>query len=339
MLMKRDTAQPNGIKIRRSRILSGMRPTGPLHLGHLAGALRNWVELQESYECFYMVADWHALMSEYVRPSSILPFIRECVADWIAVGLDPSRCVIFRQSDVREHAELHLIFSLFTPLPWLERCPTYKEQLQEITERDLMTYGFLGYPVLQAADILAYRAEAVPVGKDQLPHLELTREIAHRFNGLYAPVFPEPRALLAEAPKLLGLDNRKMSKSYGNFIALADSPAVVQEKVRSMITDPSRIHVSDPGHPEICTVFSYWGSFASARAPEVETGCRSARVGCTECKKHLAEILVPLLAPIRERREAVLAGDTVEATLRAGAERARAAAAETMTAVRRAMGV
>jgi tryptophanyl-tRNA synthetase len=316
-----------------------MRPTGPLHLGHLAGALRNWVALQDSYDCFYMVADWHALMSEYAAPAVIVPFIRESVADWIAVGLDPDRSAIFRQSDVREHAELHLILSLFTPLPWLERCPTYKEQLSEITGRDLMTYGFLGYPVLQAADILLYRAEAVPVGKDQVPHLELTREIARRFNGFYGPVFPEPQAILTAAPKVLGLDNRKMSKSYGNFIALADPPETVAAKVRSMITDPTRIRLADPGHPEVCSVFSYWGGFAPSRSGEVESWCRSARVGCTECKARLAQVLSGILAPIREKRREVLAGDRVEKILRAGAERARAAASETMTAVRRAMGV
>lgn len=316
-----------------------MRPTGPLHLGHLAGALKNWVSLQDAYECFYMVADWHALMSEYASPASIVPFIRECVADWIAVGLDPARTAIFRQSDVREHAELHLLLSLITPLPWLERCPTYKEQLQEITGRDLMTYGFLGYPVLQAADILLYRASAVPVGKDQVPHLELTREIARRFNGFYGPVFPEPQAILTSASKVLGLDNRKMSKSYGNFIALADPPDVVTEKVRTMITDPSRIRLSDPGHPEVCTVFSYWGGFAAARSTEVEGWCRSARVGCTDCKARLAAALNALLDPIREKRRQVLAGDGVEKILRAGAERARSAAAETMSAVRKAMGL
>ncbi len=316
-----------------------MRPTGPLHLGHLAGALKNWVSLQDAYECFYMVADWHALMSEYASPAAIIPFIRECVADWIAVGLDPSRTAIFRQSDVREHAELHLLLSLITPLPWLERCPTYKEQLQEITGRDLMTYGFLGYPVLQAADILLYRASAVPVGKDQVPHLELTREIARRFNGFYGPVFPEPQAILTSASKVLGLDNRKMSKSYGNFIALADPPEVVTEKVRTMITDPSRIRLSDPGHPEVCTVFSYWGGFAAARSTEVEGWCRSARVGCTECKARLAAALNALLDPIREKRREVLAGGGVEKILRAGAERARSAAAETMSAVRKAMGL
>ncbi len=315
-----------------------MRPTGPLHLGHLLGALENWVRLQDEYECYYMVADWHALMSEYAEPAPIGGFVREIVADWLAVGLDPARSTIFLQSDVPEHAELHLVFSMVTPLPWLERCPTYKEQLQEVKGRDLMTYGFLGYPVLQAADILVYRAEYVPVGKDQLPHLELTREIARRFNNFTRPIFPEPRALLTPAPKLLGLDNRKMSKSYDNYISLSDDPDVVRNKVRSMITDPRRIRLADPGHPDVCTVFAYRGLFQADRIEEIESACREAAVGCTACKDELSGAVNALLDPIRRRRREWLEGDRIERVLADGAARARAAAAETMKQVRGALG-
>ncbi|MEA1929027.1 MAG: tryptophan--tRNA ligase, partial [Candidatus Auribacterota bacterium] len=286
----------------RSKILSGMRPTGPLHLGHLFGALFNWVSLQDEYECYYMIADWHALLSEYENPGSIKEYTRECVADWLAVGLDPEKSAIFIQSEVREHTELHLILSTITPLPWLERCPTYKEQLREIKGRDLLTYGFLGYPVLQAADIMLYQANAVPVGRDQIPHLELTREIARRFNNLYGKVFPEPQPLLTKSAKLLGLDNRKMSKSYGNFIALSDSPETIQDKVWGMITDTLRIRLSDPGHPEDCNVFAYHRLFNKEQLPEVEDWCRNAKLGCTGCKNRLAEVLIEYLEPLREKR-------------------------------------
>ncbi len=318
-------------------ILSGMRPTGPLHIGHLLGALDNWVSLQDRYRCFYMVADWHAFFSEYENPEKIGEYTRQCVADWLGVGLDPERSVIFVQSAVPEHAELHLLLSAITPLPWLERCPTYKEQLREITGRDLLTYGFLGYPVLQAADIMLYRATAVPVGHDQLPHLELTREIVRRFNGLYRTVFPEPQPLLTESSRIMGLDNRKMSKSYGNFIALADSPEEIEKKVRGMITDTKRIRLSDPGHPEKCNVFAYQRLFNSGRLEEIEDWCRTAKVGCTECKKCLAEAVSEYLAPLREKRAYWMKGDRIEEVLVAGASRARTAAAETMALVREAI--
>jgi len=314
-----------------------MRPTGPLHLGHLLGALGNWVSLQDSYRCFYMVADWHAFFSEYEEPGMIAEYARQCVADWLAVGLDPERSTIFVQSAVPGHAELHLLLSALTPLPWLERCPTYKEQLREITGRDLLTYGFLGYPVLQAADIMIYRATAVPVGHDQVPHLELTREIVRRFNNLFNPVFPEPRPLLTEASRILGLDNRKMSKSYGNFIALADSGEDIAGKVRGMITDTRRIRLSDPGHPEECNVFSYHRLFNPERVEEVEDWCRNARVGCTDCKKCLAGAVSDYLAPLRDKRAYWLKGGRIEDVLQAGAVRAREAAAETMALVREAI--
>lgn len=322
----------------KKRVLSGMRPTGPLHLGHLLGALSNWVRLQDEYECFYMVADWHALMSEYAEPAPVRGYVRGIVADWLAAGLDPERSAIFLQSEVPEHAELHLVLSMFTPLPWLERCPTYKEQLQEITGRDLMTYGFLGYPVLQAADILLYRAECVPVGKDQLPHLELTREIARRFNNFTREIFPEPSALLARAPKLPGLDNRKMSKSYGNYISLSDPPEQVVKKVRTMITDPARVRLRDPGHPEVCNVFNYHGIFSPGEIGEIEKLCRSAGIGCTACKDRLSAKLTELLEPLQRRRTEWLEGDRIERVLAAGAARARAAAVETMREVKNALG-
>ena len=314
-----------------------MRPTGPLHLGHLLGALKNWVGLQDQYRCFYMVADWHAFFSEYEDPGMIAEYTRQCVADWLSVGLDPEKSTIFVQSAVPEHSQLHLILSSLTPLPWLERCPTYKEQLREIKGRDLFTYGFLGYPVLQAADIMLYRATAVPVGHDQIPHLELTREIVRRFNNLFTPVFPEPRSLLTEASRILGLDNRKMSKSYQNFIALADSPAEIEEKARGMITDTQRIRLSDPGHPEDCNVFSYHRLFNPDQLDEVEDWCRNAKVGCTDCKKCLAGVLSDSLAPVREKRRYWLEGDRIEEVLQAGAVRARTAAAETLAHVREAL--
>ena len=329
----------NKTKILRRKILSGMRPTGPLHLGHLFGALFNWVSLQDEYKCYYMVADWHALLSEYENPGSIKEYTRVCVADWLAVGLDPEKSAIFVQSEVKEHAELHMILSAITPLPWLERCPTYKEQLREIKGRDLFTYGFLGYPVLQAADILLYQADAVPVGRDQVPHLELTREIARRFNKLYKKVFPEPQPLLTESAKLLGLDNRKMSKSYGNFIALADPPEVIRKKVQGMITDTRRIRLSDPGHPEDCNVFSYHRLFNRDQLSEVEDWCRNARQGCTDCKKCLAEVLVKYLEPLREKREYWLEGDRIDEVLEDGASRARAAASATLDRVYEVMGL
>jgi len=267
----------------KKRILSGMRPTGKLHLGHLVGALDNWKKLQDEYHCFFMVADLHALMSEYEHPHNLQENIIDNVVDWIACGVSPEKSTIFVQSQVREHLELFYFFSLITPLGLLERCPTYKEQLREIVGRDLSTYGFLGYPVLQAADILLYKAQAVPVGEDQLPHLELTRQIARKFNNLYkTELFPEPQALLTEVKRLLGLDGRKMSKSYGNFIALSDDADSLAKKVKNMFTDPLRIKVSDIGHPQKCVVFSYYNMLFSQNSREVCQSCESASVGCTQ---------------------------------------------------------
>ncbi len=320
----------------KKRILSGMRPTGKLHLGHLVGALNNWVKLQEEYSCFYMIADWHALMSEYESPKGMRENSLEMAKDFIAAGLDPDKSVIFIQSHVPEHLELYMIFSDITPLGWVERCPTYKEQLREIKGRDLTTYGFLGYPVLQAADIALYKADAVPVGVDQMPHLELTREIVRRFNTLYdSKIFPEPKPLLTKTPKLLGLDNRKMSKSYGNYISLSEEEADINKKVGTMITDASRIRLSDPGHPDVCNVFAYYSIFAkdSGELSKVKDWCENARLGCTDCKKNLAKILNERLEPMRLRRDKI-SDDDVKDILKDGARKAREAAGRTMASVR-----
>ena len=324
----------------RKRILSGMRPTGKLHLGHLVGALNNWVGLQDDYQCFYMIADWHALMSEYENPRDIQVYAYDMAKDFIASGLDPNRCTIFIQSQVPQHLELAMILSDLTPLAWVERCPTYKEQLRELKGREITTYGFLGYPVLQAADIAIYKANAVPVGIDQLPHLELTREIVRRFNTLYKKnVFPEPEPILTRTPKLLGLDNRKMSKSYGNFIALSDAPETIEKKVSQMITDPARIHIKDKGHPSICTVFNYLTNFGDdAISAQNKILCESASMGCTACKKNLAKILIENLAPIREKRE-LLTESKIKEILRKGAKEASDFAARTMDEVKSMVGL
>jgi tryptophanyl-tRNA synthetase len=324
----------------RKRILSGMRPTGKLHLGHLVGALANWVGLQDDYQCFYMIADWHALMSEYENPKDMQGYAYEMAKDFIASGLDPNRCTIFIQSQVPQHLELAMILSDLTPLAWVERCPTYKEQLRELKGREITTYGFLGYPVLQAADIALYKANAVPVGMDQLPHLELTREIVRRFNNLYKKnVFPEPEPILTSTPKLLGLDNRKMSKSYGNFIALSDTPEEIGKKVSQMITDPERIHVKDKGHPSICTVFNYLTNFGDdALSAQTRSLCESASMGCAACKKNLAKVLIDYLAPIREKR-AILTDPKIKEILRKGAKEAADFASRTMDEVKGIVGL
>ena len=326
--------------IERKRILSGMRPTGKLHLVHLVGALNNWVKLQDEYQCFYMIADWHALMSEYENPNEMEKYSYEIAKDFIASGLDPNRCTIFIQSQVPQHLELAMIFSDITPLAWVERCPTYKEQLREIKERELTTYGFLGYPVLQAADIALYKANAVPVGIDQLPHLELTREIVRRFNTLYKKnVFPEPEPILTKAPKLLGMDNRKMSKSYGNFIALSDTPETIEKKVSQMVTDPKRIHLEDKGHPDICTVFNYFTNFGEdSIRKETRLMCLDAKTGCIACKKRLTKILIDYLAPIREKREE-LSDVKIKEILKEGAKEATDFASRTMDEVKEILGL
>lgn len=318
-----------------------MRPTGRIHLGHLFGALKNWVKLQDKYDCFFMIADWHALMSEYKYAAGIKDFIIEIVADWISAGIDPKKSIIFLQSDIRQHLELAMILSDITPLSWLERCPTYKEQLKELKGKELTTYGFLGYPVLQAADILVYKAEVVPVGEDQLPHLELTREIARRFNYMYKKyIFPDPKALLTKMPRLLGIDNRKMSKSYDNFIAISDKEEVIIKKVSSMITDPERIKKTDPGHPDICNVFSYYNIFKPAITNEVRDWCEGAKRGCTECKKILAQVLAEYLKPMGKRRERLLKDKgCINDILKKGAEKTTEIASSTMKEVYKAIGM
>jgi len=318
-----------------------MRPTGRLHLGHLVGTLKNWVALQDTYDCFFMVADWHALMGEYENPKDISQNVVECVADWVSVGIDPKRSAIFLQSAVKEHLELAMILSDITPLAWLERCPTYKEQLREESKRDLTTYGFLGYPVLQAADILLYKANAVPIGIDQLPHLELTREIARRFASLYGGgIFVEPEPVFAETTKLLGTDNRKMSKSYGNFIALSDPPKVIMEKVAKMFTDPKRIHLSDKGHPNKCNIYAYYKIFKPEAIEEVLDYCANAKAGCTTCKKNLAEAIIYHLKDIQERREAVMEDKgRIKKILEEGVEKAASVATKTMNEVKKAINL
>ena len=323
----------------RPRVLSGFRPTGPLHIGHLVGALENWVRLQETHDCFFAICDWHALTSEYEDTSRLRDNVLSMAIDWLAAGLDPSRCTLFVQSQVPEHAELHLLLSMIVPLPWLERVPTYKEQQQQIAHRDLGNYGFLGYPVLQAADILIYRAELVPVGEDQLAHLELCREIARRFNALYGQVFPEPQPLTTRVPRLPGTDGRKMSKSYGNAINLADPPEETRQKILAMVTDPARKRRSDPGNPEVCPVFSFHRAFSSRETIDmVNVECRRAGIGCVDCKKSLLGHLEPVLGPFQERR-ARLAGNPgqVREVLAEGARRARSEARSTMEKVREAM--
>ncbi|MFO7987134.1 MAG: tryptophan--tRNA ligase [Desulfatiglandaceae bacterium] len=327
--------------MKKGKIVSGMRPTGKMHLGHLHGALLNWKSLQETYHCYYFIADWHALTSEYAQPDIIRESTYDIIIDWISVGLDPEVSTFFIQSDIKEHAELYLLFSMITPLPWLERNPTYKEQLRELTQRDLYTYGFLGYPILQAADILMYKANGVPVGEDQAPHVELTREIARRFNHLYGEVFPVPDVLLTPMSKLLGMDRRKMSKSYGNAIFLTDSDQEIDRKVGQMITDPQRARKNDPGDPDVCNVFSFHEIYTETeKVREIKAACPAAGIGCVECKKIMAAGLKKGLEPIRaKRRELESDMGKVKAIMADGNRRARAVARETMEAVRDAVKI
>ena len=330
---------------RKPRVLSGMRSTGKLHLGNFVGALDNWVHLQQNYDCFFFIADWHALTTDYADTSKIKENSLEVMLDWLSAGLDPEHATMFIQSHVPQHAELHLLLSMITPLGWLERVPTYKEQRQNIQDKDLGTYGFLGYPVLQAADILIYQADYVPVGEDQVPHIELTREIARRFNMFYSGkrsyVFPEPQPLLTHAPKLPGTDGRKMSKSYDNYILLSEPEASIRSKLKTMVTDPARVRRSDPGNPDVCPVGDLHKIFSSKETmAEVNRGCRSAGIGCIECKGWSADAIVSTLQPMQERRRKYehnlrLAWDILEE----GAARARKSADGTMKEVRQAMGI
>src|ERR1700687_4856431 len=329
----------------KKRVLSGMRSTGKLHMGNYVGALENWVRMQEQYDCFFFIADWHALTTDYADTSRLKENSIEVVLDWLAAGLDPAKCVMFIQSHIPAHAELHLLLSMITPLGWLERVPTYKEQRENIKEKDLGTYGFLGYPVLQSADILIYKADVVPVGEDQVAHVELTREIARRFNGFYSGkreyVFLEPQALLTPAPRLPGTDGRKMSKSYGNAIMLTDPEPVVRLTLKTMVTDPARVRRSDPGNPDVCPVGDLHKIFSDkATMAKVYEGCRSAGIGCIECKGWAADALVQLLNPMQQRRKKFeenprLAWDILEA----GTARARDVAGATMQEVRESMGL
>jgi len=325
----------------RPRILSGMRPTGALHLGNLMGALDNWVRLQDQYDCFFTIVDWHSLTTDYADPGPIRENILEVACDWLAAGLDPSRSTLFIQSLVPEHAELHLLLSMIVPVPWLERVPSYKEQQHQLSEKDLSTYGFLGYPLLQTADIIIYKADAVPVGEDQAPHIELSREIVRRFNNFFGPVFPEPQTLLTEAKRIPGTDGRKMSKSYGNAVYMKDGPEIMRQKIKPMLTDPARKRRTDPGDPDKCPVFDLHRAFSSAQSQAwAAEGCRTAGIGCLDCKARLIEHMLARLQDVHARRpEFAERPDTVWDILLEGSRKARAVAQVTMDEVRAAMKI
>ena len=325
----------------RPVVVSGMRPTGRLHLGHLYGALANWVQLQSSHRCFFFSADWHALTTSYHQTELIKPAEREMFVDFIAAGIDPEKSTLFVQSQVKEHAELFLLLGMITPLGWLERSPSYKEMREQITDRDLSLYGFLGYPVLMTADIIMYKATRVPVGVDQVPHLELSREIARKFNGHYGPVFPEPQPLLTEVPKIVGTDGRKMSKSYGNSIDLGESAESTTRKIMGAVTDPARKLRKDPGNPDVCGIFYLHKVHSTPETISwVDTNCRTAGIGCVDCKKRLLESLLPAQERMREKREALLARPKeLDDIVQLGNEKARAVARRTMAEVRHAMKI
>jgi tryptophanyl-tRNA synthetase len=323
----------------KKRILSGMRPTGPLHLGNLHGALANWVKMQEQYDCFFFIADWHALTSDYEDTGSISGHIRNMLIDWLSAGLSPEKSTLFIQSHIKEHAELFLILSMITPVPWLERNPTYKDQIVQLSNKDLSTFGFLGYPVLQAADIIIYKANGVPVGVDQVPHVEITREIARRFNYFYGNVFPEPESILTETPKILGIDRRKMSKSYNNAIYFSDSPDEIAASVSKMLTDPQRARKSDPGDPDVCNVYEFHKFYSDTKTVNrINQECRTAKIGCVECKKIMAQNLIKALEPMREKREYYEARpQLVDDIIKDGCDKARRVARQTMAEVRTAI--
>ena len=325
----------------KKRILSGMRPTGALHLGNYLGALANWVEMQNEYDCFFFVADWHALTSDYENTAGLGGYVHEILLDWLSAGLSPDKSTLFVQSKIPEHAELYLILSMITPVPWLERNPTYKDQIVQLQNKDLSTFGFLGYPVLQAADIIMYKAEGVPVGVDQVPHVEITREIARRFNFLYGQVFPEPDAILTDTPKILGLDRRKMSKSYDNAIYLSDTPDQIRTKAMQMVTDPQRARRSDPGNPDVCNVYEFHKLYTDAETTgQIDPQCRKAEIGCVECKKIMAENLAQALAPIYDKRKYYEARpDLVTEIMEEGSRKAREIARSTMREVREKLNI
>jgi len=325
----------------KKRILSGMRPTGPLHLGNLHGALLNWVDMQETYDCFFFIADWHALTSDYEDPRAIGGYINEMMIDWLSTGLDPEKSTLFVQSHIKTHAELFLLLSMITPVPWLERNPTYKDQIVQLSNKDLSTFGFLGYPVLQAADIIIYKANGVPVGVDQVPHVEITREIARRFNFLYGDVFPEPEAILTQTSKILGTDRRKMSKSYHNAIYLSDAPDVIATKAAGMITDPQRARRTDPGNPDVCNVFEFHKVYTDRETVDrINAECRNARIGCVECKQIMAQNLIQALEPIRRQRKYYEdRPDLVADIIASGGRKATTVSQQTMAEVRAAMKI
>ncbi len=324
----------------KGRILTGHRPTGPRHLGHLLGTLENWARLQDEYECFFLIADYHALTTDYEHPRQLPRQVLEVLLDWLAAGIDPRRSTILLQSAVPEHAELALLLGMLVTVPRLERNPTYKELVEQLGLSERASLGLLAYPVLQAADILIYRADAVPVGEDQLPHIELTREIARRFNSLYGFTFPEPQALLSATPRLPGTDGRTMHSSYRNTIVLSAAPEEIREAAAGMVTDPARIHPTDPGHPEVCPVFAYHRALAPAEAGLVEDACRRGEIGCVGHKRTVAERLVERLEPFRRiRQEMAGREDTLWDILREGSQRARALAQVTLSQVRARMGL
>ncbi len=318
------------------RVVSGMRPTGRLHLGHYHGAIKNWIEITRKAECFYFSADWHALTSEYKDTSKLAQAQREMFADWIAAGLDPERCTLFVQSHVKQHAELFLLLGMVTPLGWLERVPTYKEQQEQLKEKDLNTYGFLGYPLLQAADVAIYGADAVPVGQDQVPHLELSREVVRRFNNFYGPVLVEPQPYLTDVPKILGLDGRKMSKSYGNAIELGEDPESARKRIMVAVTDPARKRRYDPGHPDICPIYWLHRAYSPKETADmVERECKSAGIGCVDCKKLLIQNLTPALEKHRAARaELDRNPGRIDELVQLGTQKASRVAEETMVKVR-----
>jgi len=325
----------------KEKIFSGMRPTGRMHIGHYFGALQNWVHLQDEYDCIFGVADWHALTTAFDSTQEIEKNLMEMVADWLSVGLDPEKSILMIQSLVPEHAELNLLFSMITPVGWLERNPVLKQQLQDMGLKEAVGFGHLGYPVLMAADILIYKASRVPVGEDQVPHIEITREIARRFNFLYqCSVFPEPEALLTSSPRILGIDGRKMSKSLNNYIALNDTREEIQKKVMAMFTDPEKVRRHDPGHPERCNVFTFHEAIANPRVEEIERDCRSGSLGCVACKKQLAELLTDFMDRIMFRRERYQGKEgLIKEILIEGSRKAREIARRTMEEVREAIKI
>ncbi len=324
----------------KKKMLTGFRPTGKLHLGHLHGNIKNMIEHQKEHENYFFLVDWHALSTEYKDPKNIKSNLIDCVIDLIALGIDPEITHLYRQSDIPEIAELCLYLSMITPLPWLERCPTYKEQQKELKAKDLSTLGFLSYPVLMASDILIVNADIIPVGEDQLPHLEITREIARRFNYLYGDYFIEPQELLSQATRVPGTDGRKMSKSYGNAIFLSDDYETVKEKVRSMITDPKRIKLKDPGHPEVCNIFTFYKIYENERIEEIENRCRNAEIGCTKCKAELAEIIYNSLKVFQSKRKELEKDlSVIYKILDKGKQEVKAEADKTIKDVRKKIGI